>query len=346
MMTSTSDSCKEASKLDDVCEVNDKLKNMSTADKEDVSICANCGKEGNSDNMNTCNKCKQVKYCNAVCKKVHKKKHKIDCEEHVRLATEKHNEELRIAAELHDKELFKQPPPLYGDCPICFLCLPTLQTGSRYKLCCGKTICCGCAHAPVYDNQGNKVAKKTCPFCRVPPPSTDEELNDRREKRIEAEDPIAIYNLGCFYRIGKNGYPQDYNKALELFHRSTEMDYSEAYTSIGNAYNNGEGVEVDKKKAIHYWGLAAMGGDEMARHNLGITEKQAGNYDRALKHLMISVRGGYNESLDSIKKMFSKGHATKDDYTKALQIYQVYLSEIKSAQRDEAAAAHDCYKYY
>ena len=27
------------------------------------SICASCGKEGNSDDMNTCNKCKTVKYC-------------------------------------------------------------------------------------------------------------------------------------------------------------------------------------------------------------------------------------------------------------------------------------------
>jgi len=49
-----------------------------------------------------------------VCKKVHKKKHKKDCEEHLRLAAQR-------AAELHDETLFKQPPPLYEDCPICFL---------------------------------------------------------------------------------------------------------------------------------------------------------------------------------------------------------------------------------
>ena len=69
---STSDNCKDsASKSNDgVCEVNDMLHNISTADdKEDiVSICANCGKEGSNVN-NRCNKCKQVKYCNATCKK-------------------------------------------------------------------------------------------------------------------------------------------------------------------------------------------------------------------------------------------------------------------------------------
>jgi len=84
-----------------------------------VSVCANCGKEGDDVN-NVCNKCKQVRYCNAVCKKVHKKKHKKDCEELIRLATEKHDEELKIAAELYDEKLFKQPP-VEEDCPICFL---------------------------------------------------------------------------------------------------------------------------------------------------------------------------------------------------------------------------------
>ena len=40
------------------------------------------------------------------------------------------------------------------------------------------------------------------------------------------------------------------------------------------------------------------------------------------------------------------GHATNDDYAKALRSYQAYLDEIKSDQRDMAAAAYDQYKYY
>jgi len=51
---------------DGVCEVNDVLQNMSTADG--ISVCANCGKE-DSDINNICNKCNQAKYCNAACKK-------------------------------------------------------------------------------------------------------------------------------------------------------------------------------------------------------------------------------------------------------------------------------------
>jgi len=39
--------------------------------------------------------------------------------------------------------------------------------------------------------------------------------------------------------------------------------------------------------------------------------------------------------------------ASKDDYTKALRTYQEYLVEIKSVQRDEAAAYDEAeYRYY
>ena len=88
-----------------------------------------------------------------------------------------------------------------------------------------------------------------------------------------------------------------------------------------------------------------MGGHVRARHNLGVLEKRAGNMDRVIKHHTIAAGLGYNDSLENIKLMFMNGHATKDDYAKALRVYQAYLVEIKSAQRDEAAIADEDYKY-
>ena len=309
--------------------MNDMLHNMSTADN--MSVCANCGKEG-SDVTNICNKCKQVKYCNAACKKKHRHKHKKDCEKRV--------------AELHDIELFKQPPPLHEDCPICFLRLSFLGTGQRYQTCCGKVICSGCLYAPLYDNQGNQVDNKTCAFCRTPEPASNEEVLERMKKRIEAGDAYATYDLGCCHRNGERGYTQDYIKAIELWHQAAELGFALSYYNIGCCYDNGRGVEIDKKKAVHYYELAAIGGDSRARCNLGYMEENAGNIDRALKHYMIAVRGGHAPLLDSIKQLYTNGHATKDDYTKALQLYQAYLGEIKSSQRDKAAAAREDYRYY
>ena len=108
-------------------------------------------------------------------------------------------EELR-ETELHDEQLFKQPPQLLEDCPLCYLRMPLLASGGVYMTCCGEVICSGCIHAPVYDDQGNTVEKK-CPFCRT-----------RLKKRIEAGDARAMFNLGMYHYNGQYGLPQDYNK--------------------------------------------------------------------------------------------------------------------------------------
>ena len=103
---------------------------------------------------------------------------------------------------------------------------------------------------PVYDNQGNEVAEKKCPFCRTPAPTSQEEATEREKKRMEVNDPIAIFNTGNYYSRGEYGYPQDDTKALELWHRAAELGHAHTYYNIGIVYCNGKGVEVDKKKAI------------------------------------------------------------------------------------------------
>ena len=91
----------------------------------------------------------------------------------------------------HEENLFQSPPP-NEDCPICFLPVPFMSTGSKYVSCCGKMICSGCIHAVNKMKGGAK-----CPFCRVTLPRSDEELNERIMKRVEMDDAEAMYTLGC-----------------------------------------------------------------------------------------------------------------------------------------------------
>ena len=247
---------------------------------------------------------------------------------------------------LSDEDLFKQPPK--KDCPICMLPLPALESGSMYMICCGKTVCVGCMFAPVYDDKGKIIPERKCPFCRTPLPNLDkkEEHIKWLMKRVEAADAEAINFLGLFYRDGLYGLQQDLHKALELWHKAGELGCTAAYNGIGYAYDHGRGVGRDQKKAKHYFELAAIGGHAAAWFNLGASEECAGNMNRALKHYMIAVRSGQEHSLKHIQKMFSNGRATKDDYASALRAYQAYLGEIKSAQRDEAAAASEICQYY
>ena len=129
-----------------------------------------------NDIMITCaaNKCKAVKYCNAACKKKHRKTHKKKCE-------------IR-AAELHEEALFKEPPLPPEECPICFLPMPLDVEYTTFKLCCGLVIYNGCIYAMVgeelrKDNSKPDEELSTCAFCRTPEIISDEEYIERLTKQ-------------------------------------------------------------------------------------------------------------------------------------------------------------------
>ena len=100
--------------------------------------------------------------------------------------------------------------------------------------------------------------------------------------------------------------------------------------------DNGVNVEEDKPRAIHHWQQAAMKGDVVSRHSLGFVENENGNNELAVQHWVISAKMGYELSLDAIKEMFKRGHATKAQYAEALLGYRDAVKETRSPQREEA----------
>ena len=125
---------------------------------------------------------------------------------------------------------------------------------------------------------------------------------------------------------------------MELWLRAGKLGCAMAYRCVAGAYDNGEGVERDAKKETYYNELAAMGGEVLARHNLGYIEGIAGNYHRAVKHFMISAGAGDDNSLKKIQQCFMHGHAIKDDFENALRAHKEANDEMKSDQREAAAA--------
>ena len=116
-----------------------------------------------------------------------------------------------------------------------------------------------------------------CAFCRVPSPTSEAEETQRIQKCMVSGNAYAFYLLAGDYATG-DGVPQDFAKDIELFLKAGELGCSDAYFNLGNSYRNGRGVEMDKKKAKHYYELAAMNGEARARHNLGCMEGDAGDW--------------------------------------------------------------------
>ena len=161
-----------------------------------------------------------------------------------------------------------------------------------------------------------------CAFCRTPAATSDEEENERIKKMAESGNAEAIYNIGNYHFEGAFGFPLDLAKANELYLRAGELGCAEAYFNLGNSYNFGRGVEVDEKKAKHYYELAAMNGDVAARYNLGCLEERAGGYDRAFKHFILSARDGDKDSMNVVKEGFMKRYVAKEEYANTLRAFQ------------------------
>jgi len=238
-------------------------------------------------------------------------------------------------AELFDEKLFKQPPP-NEDCPICYLRLPIEEDQTMHQSCCGKILCngCYCAHfVAAADTEKDK-----CIFCRTEEFSSDEEQIERTKKRVEANDTRAMLRLGSYHRLGIRGLRQDNAKALELYHKSAKLGNKFAHFNLGACYHNGDIVEKDRRKVIYHGQLAAMAGHLKARYNLGCNEENAGNMDRAYKHWMISANAGYDLSMKEVQEGYKSGFVSKDDYAKTIRAHGNSIDEMKSDDRDRAAA--------
>lgn len=275
------------------------------------NTCAACGKKG--DNLKACTACRTVKYCNKECQVAHRKHHKKACKL------------------LYDEKLFKEVSS--EECPICLVPIPRASE-SQFKACCGKFICHGCIYAMEISE-----GKDLCAFCRAPEPSHEREMLKQIYNLMDKGNGQAFNHLGGFYCQGIHGKPQDYQKANELMLKGGELGCAEAYYNLGLSYKIGRGVAIDEKKAKYYWELAAMGGNVLARHNVGALEGQAGNIDRALKHFAIAAKAGDVEALDMIKYGFMDGDVTKDEYANILRAYHERHKEMNSDSRFKAEQA-------
>lgn len=294
---------------------------MATLTDDAMTHCAACGKGG--EGLKKCTSCELVRYCGVDCQRAHRPQHKRSCK--------------RRAAELHDEALFRLPPSR-EECPICFLELPIISNQQIYKSCCGKFLCRGCTYAKQYASSEQSKGY-LCPFCREPSPYTVEEDRERTEKRVELNDPEAMFMLGQYYFDGGDGFQQDIDKALELFHRAAELGSIVAHSKVGELYCCGDGVQTNYKNAKYHLEISAMAGNVQARHNLGSIEGNSGNHQRAMKHFLISANAGHDGSMKAIQSGYRDGLVHKDEFEKTLQAHQKSKNEMKSEWRDHAEAA-------
>jgi tetratricopeptide (TPR) repeat protein len=162
-------------------------------------------------------------------------------------------------------------------------------------------------------------------------PKSEEEADKILMKRVQANDPVAIFH------IGENKYREgDYEKAFEYWTRAATLGHMVAHYNLSGMYREGQGVEKDLKKQLHHLEEAAIGGHPNARHHLGFIEGGNKRYDRARKHFIIAAKQGDDNALEMVKLGFTKGIMLKEDYEAALRGHQAAVDATKSEQREAA----------
>ena len=170
-----------------------------------------------------------------------------------------------------------------------------------------------------------------CPFCREPPPEDYEEFDKRMMKRIKANDPAALREMGRMrYHKG------DWDTAVAYWTKAAELGDAPSHYSLGGMYWKGEGVAKDEEKGVYHYEKAAIAGHPWARNMLGCIEGKHENYERSVKHFIIAANLGSEESMKALWTYYSVGCNTKEDLEATLRTHKAALDEMKSAQRDAA----------
>ena len=302
---------------------------MSSADdilaKARMLCCASCGKSGVGDvKLEECAGCKKyVIYCSDACKEDHWPEHEEKCKEY---------HAAYQAAELRDEILFRQPESShYGDCPICCLPLPIYPRQTFIYSCCGKTICNGCRYADGLRQRRENMRVETCPFCRHPLATTDEEADANLMKRIEANDPDAMRQMGAQHAKRKEN-----DDAFKYLTKAAELGNADAHLMLAGWYRTGEVVEKDKSMELYHLQEASIAGHPEARHELALCEGMSGWVERAFKHWIIAASLGNDDSIKALKTCYKDGKISKEDFAGALRAHHAAANAMKSPQREAA----------
>lgn len=244
-------------------------------------------------------------------------------------------EELDTMDSARDKKLFEQPKSTHlGECPLCFLPMPTDRNQIIMNSCCSRLQCNGCAYA--HQKREKRLGlEQSCAFCRKPlQKNKEEEIIANKMGRVKTNNTVAIHALGCHYE--KKG---DYEKAFEYYMKAAGKGNADAHFLLSTWYEEGKGVEKNFEKEVYHLEEAAKRGHLGARHNLAQYESISGNTEIAVKHYIIGANLGDDGALEAVKTSFALGFVSKEDFEATLRGHQAAVDATKSKQREEAEKA-------
>jgi len=247
-------------------------------------------------------------------------------------------------AETADIDLFA-PIAEREECPICLIPLPVKDNEIVFKLCCGKTICNGCAFKHMMTDINKKGPSHTwddykCAFCcQVKGTNTIKAM----KKLMKKNNPKAFMQMANAHVSG-NDIIQSDTKSLEMRICAAELGLANAFDHIGYSYEEGIVVEQDYSKALEFYEIGAKKSSVQAHRFLARFHVRNGNDQIGIKHLKIAASAGDKQSMNMLMIYYKDDLLSKEELAQTLRAFQTSNDAMKSKDRDEAKAMFDRYK--
>ena len=110
---------------------------------------------------------------------------------------------------------------------------------------------------------------QTCPLCRAPFPTTEEECAALCQRHVDRGIAWAQHNMAVRYEEGR-AVPRDYARAVELFRLAAAQGYSLSQFALGQIYVHGRyGITMDVREGMRLLEAAVAQNDAKAMWVLG-----------------------------------------------------------------------------
>ncbi len=329
-----------------------KSKNLKKGNAATPSLkdCANCGAvEGTvpgSPIHKPCSRCKIAYYCSVRCQKHHWKVggHKKRC---VALADRSVAKVEAAEAEAAKATKGRQAAAAAAaaaeegsgdgegeECAICLEDLDDPEFGPAQILDCTHRF-----HRACVEELRERGVQQACPMCRAKLPDSAEKMSD---------DACAIYFLikrqveqgedGPWGPLSRRQQRQ-MDEVMRLWEAAAEQGLAEAQFNLALTYQQGEGVDVNFKKAVEWFEKAAEQGDAHAQCNLGIMYYDGHgvdvNYKKAVQWYEKAAEQGHVNAQKNLGLMYGEGYGVDVNYQKAVQWYE------KAAEQGDAQAQYN-----
>ena len=164
------------------------------------------------------------------------------------------------------------------------------------------------------------------------------------EQGVASDDADCMVNLGCILETSKE-YPNDKNRAFELYCKAAEKEKGYAYNNLGTCYKRGIGTDVNKEKALEcytkaadmqcmeaYWNLYMYYMDEVCTPR---------DFKKAVEWLQKGDEAGNMQCTYQITKHIENGDGIERNAAK----YYFYLNKAAAGGYEEAYLdLANCYK--